>query len=113
MYSLPRTHPVVSGETIGSIALKYGITQNRLREMNNLDNSHIMIGQKLAVIDSKHASDTVINYVVNIGDTLSEIAERFSVKINRITNATGKPVSGNIIHPGDALNIVVSMAEPG
>ncbi len=37
---------------------------------------------------------TVVEYIVKIGDTLSEIADHYSVKIGAISNSTGQsPVS--------------------
>lgn len=46
------THAVQSGETIASIALKYGYTEAKLREMNGLGkNDYARIGQVLKVSD--------------------------------------------------------------
>lgn len=113
VFSEPKTHAVVSGDTISSIALKYGISQRRLLEMNGLDNSAIRIGQKLAVIDARNIPDSVVEYVVSIGDTLSEIADSFDVSVDDIRQADGKSLDGDIIHPGDTLNIVVSTPASG
>lgn len=45
-------HTVVSGETVASIALKYGYTEARFREFNNLGKTdYIKIGQKLKTSD--------------------------------------------------------------
>ncbi len=111
LYSLPLTHTVVAGDSVSTIAYKYGITQRKLRELNSLDNSRIMIGQSLGVIDVRGTNSaersTMVEYVVKIGDTLSEIAERFSVKISAIQNSTGKTPDNNVIHPGEKLIIKV------
>ncbi len=112
-YSEPKTHEVVSGDTVSSIALKYGITQKRLLTMNALDNANIKIGQKLAVIDGRDRSDTAIEYVVSIGDTLSEIAQKFSVKMDDITQANGSPLDNDVIHPGDTLSILIGDTPSG
>ena len=113
LYSLPHTHQVVAGDSISSIAHTYGISQRRLRELNGLDNSRILIGQSLAVIDARHVSDTTIDYVVNIGDTLSEIAEKFSVRIEDITNNSGSTPPNHLIHPGETLRISIKIGESG
>jgi len=48
-----------------------------------------------------------------IGDTLSEIARQFSVNVGDITLSTGEALSNDVIHPGDTLNITVSMPTSG
>ena len=110
-FSLPLTHTVVAGDSVSTIAFKYGITQRKLRELNSLDNSRILIGQNLGVIDirgtNSTARSTMVEYVVKIGDTLSEIAERFAVKISAIQNSTGNTPENNVIHPGEKLIIKV------
>jgi len=108
LYSLPLTHTVVAGDSISSVALEYGISQRRLKDMNGIDGSRIMIGQKLAVLDSKSAtisSGEKLEYVVTVGDTLSDIASKFSVRLRDITDQSGKPLNSDIIHPGERLSI--------
>jgi len=111
LYSLPLTHTVVAGDSISTIAHKYGITQRKLRELNGLDNSRILIGQRLGVIDARgisaDGSSTMVEYVVKIGDTLSEIAERFAVKVAAIRNSAGETPANHVIHPGEKLTISV------
>ena len=111
LYSLPLTHTVVAGDSVSTIAHKYGISQRKLLELNSLDTSRIMIGQRLGVIDvrgtSSGARSTMIEYIVKIGDTLSEIAERFAVKVSAIQNSTGNTPDNHVIHPGEKLIIRV------
>lgn len=113
LFSEPKTHEVVAGDTISSVALKYGISQKQLLRMNGLDSSAIRIGQKLAVLDSRNLPDSVIEYVVSIGDTLSEIAHKFSVNMRDITQTDGQPLDKELIHPGDTLNIRVNADQTG
>ena len=110
LYSLPLTHTVVAGDSISSIALEYGISQRRLRNMNSIEGSHIWIGQKLAVLDKPGAgkpalTGETLEYVVSIGDTLSDIASKFSVRVRDITDQNGKALDSDIIHPGERLSI--------
>jgi len=107
IFSEPLTHEVRSGDTVSSIALKYGITQRRLMNINGLGNAKIKIGQKLAVINGRSTSESLVEYVVSIGDTLSEIADKFSVRMKDITQANGDPLEDHVIHPGDTLNITL------
>ena len=110
LYSLPLTHTVVAGDSISSIALEYGISQRRLRNMNSIEGSHIWIGQKLAVLVKHDAGKPAVTgetleYVVGIGDTLSDIASKFSVRLRDITDQNGKALDSDIIHPGVRLSI--------
>ncbi len=106
LYSLPLTHTVKAGDTISGIAEKYHISQQRLRELNALEDSSIFIGQKLAVLDvSTQRTTGRIEYVVTIGDTLSDIAARFSVNLTDIHDADGKVLESDVIHPGVTLSI--------
>jgi membrane-bound lytic murein transglycosylase D len=112
LFSPPATHEVAAGDTISSIALRYGIRQQYVRDLNQLDNSRIFIGQKLAIIDSHTSSDS-IEYVVSIGDTLSQIARRFAVDLSDITDAEGEPPASDTIHPGQMLRIAIRLADTG
>ena len=58
-------------------------------------------------------ADSVVQYTVSIGDTLSEIADKFSVKLRNITKSTGEPLNDDVIHPGDTLNIMVNTQSSG
>lgn len=113
VFSEPMTHNVADGDTISSIALKYDISQRRLLAMNGLDNSKIRIGQKLAVLDVRNIPESVVEYVVSIGDTLSEIADSFSVNMENIKLSNGDSPDGDVIHPGDTLNIIVTAPTSG
>ncbi len=110
LYSLPLTHTVVAGDSVSSIALEYGISQRRLKNMNGIEGSHIWIGQKLAVLDKQGAgrqavAGETLEYVVTIGDTLSDIASKFSVRVRDITDQNGQALDSDVIHPGERLSI--------
>ncbi len=107
LFSLPRTHEVVAGDTLSDIALAYGMTQRHLMEMNGMNDTDIRVGQELAVLDTL-VDVEAIEYVVTVGDNLTSIARRHSVPVNRIVGADGEPVRGNLIHPGETLRIIVS-----
>jgi len=83
------------------------MTQQRLMDLNGLDDTSIQIGQQLAVLDmGKDPADT-IEYVVTVGDTLASIAKRHSVSAANIVGPDGNPLNGSLIHPGDTLTILV------
>ena len=47
--SRPKTHTVRRGETLSSIARKYGVTVSALRQANNISGDRINVGQKLKI----------------------------------------------------------------
>ena len=47
--SSPKTHTVKKGETLSSIARKYGCTVNDLKKWNNLKGNTVKVGQKLKI----------------------------------------------------------------
>lgn len=113
LYTLPATHLVVAGDTLSSIAHRYGLSQRQLRAMNALEGSRILIGQELAVRRDATSVDARIEYVVTIGDTLSDIAERFSVQLRNIRDAEGQQLASDLIHPGVRLSILMDPEHAG
>lgn len=79
------TYTVVAGDTLYSIAKKFGITVVDLKNWNNLTSDTISIGQILIV--SKDAINNT--YVVQAGDTLYGIAKKFGVTVADLKNWNG------------------------
>ncbi|NQX30550.1 LysM peptidoglycan-binding domain-containing protein [Pedobacter boryungensis] len=48
-------HTVITGETIYTIAKKYGLTTYQLKSLNNLTSNELIVGQKLKIIGAKQA----------------------------------------------------------
>lgn len=74
------TYIVNSGDTLYSIAKKYGINANELMELNNLDSTMVSIGQQLSI----PKTEDYITYFVRTGDTLTIIANKFNTTIEKI-----------------------------
>ena len=84
--ALSDTYKVKSGDTLYSIAKKYNISVNELKELNNLKNNNITIGQVLK-IKSNIPSEEVTEknyYIVKSGDTLYSIAKKYNTTIDEI-----------------------------
>jgi len=74
-------HKVPSGQSLNSVADKYGVEVQDLKVWNALKSKTIVPGQRLKIYTSKRAvlkaPASFLSYKVKRGDTLSEIAEKF------------------------------------
>lgn len=78
--SLYVMHTVVKGDTISTIAQKYGVPLATLRTMNNLSSDILSINQKITI-----PRINGIQYVVQKGDSLGIIAQKYGIRdINTI-----------------------------
>src|SRR5699024_1927820 len=73
---------VRSGDTLYSIANKYGMTVDELKALNNLTYNTLSIGQKLVVNEGNAA--TLDTYTVKAGDTLYSIASKYGLTVNEL-----------------------------
>lgn len=97
-------YTVKRGDTLSEIALKYGTTISNIVTLNNIRNpSLIYPGQKLTININNSSTNSTI-YIVKRGDTLSEIALKYSTTVSNIAslNNIGNP---NLIYPGQKLAI--------
>ena len=119
VYNLPDTHTVVAGDTLGSIAIQYGLSQRQLRQLNRMDTDLIKVGQRLQVLNLKgnvnsslaagkerSGKTAVVAYVIKQGDTLSEIAQKFSVDIDQIKLENGDAPNAKRLRIGQKLQIL-------
>lgn len=92
------THTVQKGETVASIANKYGITSDTIRWSNEIDGD-VSVGDKLVI----SPVDGLV-YTVGASDTIDDIASRFSadkeklIAINDLESGV-LPVGERIIIP--------------
>jgi len=95
-----KTYTVVSGDTLSEIADKYDITVSQLKEANNLTNDFLSIGQVLVIPSS---STGEINYIVQKGDNLYNIANKYGVSVNDLLNLN--KLSTTVLQIGQILKI--------
>lgn len=75
-------YTVKNGDTLWSIARKFGVTVDELKQANNLSGNLLNIGQNL-LIPKKEVSDTT-TYVVVKGDTLYKIAGKYNTTVDNL-----------------------------
>lgn len=94
-------YTVKSGDTLYSIAKRYNLTINELKELNNLTSNTLSIGQKLKISSSE--TDTNTTYTVIKGDTLYGIANKFNVSVNNLKDFNN--LKSNTLSIGQVLKI--------
>ncbi|ENZ5543203.1 LysM peptidoglycan-binding domain-containing protein, partial [Enterococcus hirae] len=99
--SAVQTHVVQYGETLSSIATKYGTTYQALASLNGLSNPNmIYAGQVLKV---NGTASTTRTYTVRSGDNLSSIASRLGTTHQALAQRNGLS-NPNLIYPGQTLS---------
>lgn len=72
-----KTHTIKSGDTLSSIAKKYGTTVKNLQNLNSISNPNkIYAGQKIKVTGDAKTSSTK-HHTVKSGDTVSGLAKKY------------------------------------
>ena len=82
-------HKVSSGETLGSIASRYGMSVTELQRINGLNSTRIVVGQRLKIKQGTGTEPPKTNppkppvaksyYKVKSGDTFGKIAQRYKL----------------------------------
>lgn len=108
--SKSRLYEVRSGDTLASIARKYGISLTAMRDANShLNDPHkLTVGQKINVprgSGSTEKSRSVV-YTVQSGDTLWSISRRFNTSPGEIRSMN--KLTSNTVRPGDALRMTMN-----
>lgn len=113
-----RFHVVASGDTVASIARRYGVDADTIRAANGLVGDRLYVGARLrltnpnpqlkmsriSAVDPASARSTASTYTVRDGDVLERIARRHGVSLSSLLAANGLR-SDSLIVPGDRLTI--------
>lgn len=109
----PNTYRVVAGDTVSSIAGRYGLSTASVLALNGLSwSSLIFPGQTLKltngaapVVQAPSTPSPVSDkYTIVSGDTISRIASRFGVSTEAVLSANGLGWK-SIIYPGQKITI--------
>jgi LysM repeat protein len=83
-------YTVQGGDTIGSIAAQFNVTEQQLRELNNLPNDDIFAGQILRVPEGEPTpTPEPFKHVVRAGETLTMIAAQYGVNFLTLVEVNG------------------------
>lgn len=96
--SNPNTYVVKLGDTFYSIAKKYNISVNDLKNANNLNDNLLIIGQELVIPSS---NDNY--YIVKSGDTLYSIARMHNMTVKELEDKNN--LTSNVLSVGQKLII--------
>ncbi|MCT0218688.1 LysM peptidoglycan-binding domain-containing protein [Synechococcus sp. CS-1329] len=125
------SHSVASGETLSEIADRYGLSVQKLMELNGLKDADLLqVGQRLKVGQAKSASKPAKPvapakpespsaarakaggvHVVKAGETLSGLSERYDVPVARLVSLN-KLESPDNLQVGTRLNLGTASGTP-
>ena len=97
----PNYYIVRKGDTLYSIANKNNISVDKLKQINNLTNNNLYIGQKLLVVDTSSSEDIGVYYTVKSGDTLYGIAKQYNISVDELKNLNN--LTNNTLSIGEKL----------
>ncbi len=108
--ALETTYTVKSGDSLWKIATEHGITVNELMELNHLQSDRLNIGDKLILQANIGQTQNTVAvpstnsiYIVQAGDCLSLIAERFGMSVETLKQLNH--LSSNLINVGQNLQV--------
>lgn len=97
------TYSVVEGDTVDSVAAKFGISAQTVKWANNLSGNTIAAGSTIDILPTNG-----ISYVVKDGDTVEKIAEKYKADVAYIVSYNDLELDGlrtglKILIPGGEL----------
>ncbi len=101
------THTVLPGESLSSIASRYGVSRGALMNLNNLSSGNITPGQRLLIKGSSNAVSGFEYHVVKPGESLYSIAKSYGVNISKLREINN--LSNGDVTPGQ--KIIISTGE--
>ena len=102
-----RSHRVRRGDTLSTVARRYGLSVGKIKRFNGLKSNRIYVGQRLKLYNVRKISSSVQKkvrrYRVRSGDTLSTVARRYGLSVGKIKRFNG--LKSNRIYVGQRLKL--------
>lgn len=97
-------YKVVSGDSLWSIAKKYGTSVDTLKQINNLTSNLLSIGQIIYLPDKNAVdNDSEKYYIIQPGDTLYSIARKYNLSVSKLKDLNN--LNSDFISVGQKLLI--------
>lgn len=96
-------YKVQSGDSLYAIARKYNTTVSDLMGINSLPSSVLSIGQELKIPVGESGLEAGQTHIVQSGDSLYKIAQRYNVTVNEIKAANN--ITSDLLNIGQILKI--------
>lgn len=99
------TYTVKAGDSLYKIATLYQTSVNAIKNLNNLTNNNLSIGQILKIPSNNNiiTNDPYINYTVKSGDSLYAIARKYNTTVDTIKNINN--LTSNNLSIGQTLKL--------
>lgn len=111
------------GDSLTTIARRFGTSVGAIRRANRLKGSRILVGQRLTIPGraaangnrqsaGRQSTSGAANgrYRVRRGDSLGSIARKFGVSVRQLRTANA--IRGHLIHPGQTLIVPTNATTP-
>lgn len=102
-------YKVQKGDTLYSIAKKFNVGLNELKEINDLNSNLISVGMQLIIPGVAPPEQTNTTYIVQKGDTLYSIANANNISVDELVDLND--LINSDIYPGQELLISISFKE--
>lgn len=101
---------VKKGDSLWSIAQKFGITVEELKKANKLTSTNLQVGQVLVIPSLSPPNNNYISYTVQAGDTLYQIATKYNTSVQSIIDFNN--LKSTVLTIGQVLKIPTNEEVP-
>ncbi|MBT3799940.1 MAG: LysM peptidoglycan-binding domain-containing protein, partial [Bacteroidetes bacterium] len=109
-------HIVQAGETLYAISKKYGVSVDKIKELNSMTSNTLSVGQKLVIggtavtVEKVEKVEKVIEtpavetmHIVESGETLYSISRKFNISVDKLKSINN--LSSNNLSIGQKLKV--------